>query len=368
MADKYRKNWRENMGEETERPNRGTESGGRWDKGSSGGKNDSSTTPMASGYVESDAVKALREQMEVQLGLKPADYVSQWQPQIDNIANEILTRKDFQYDVNADALYQQYKDRYMDLGQQAMMDTMGQAAALTGGYGNSAAQIAGQQAYQGYLKGLTDKIPELYQLALDRYNQQGQDMYQRYGLLNTQEQNAYNQWQDNFNRWLAERDYSTGRYDTERGFDYGSYRDKVSDAQWKEQMEAEERQLQAQLEAQERQWQAQLQLQREQFEWQKAQAEAAAMAAAGGVYYGGGGSSGGSGGTDYYAMTEDIVRNGGYDNLTNYQIISSSPLTTTQKNQLVTTYTKPALQAAAQAANGTSSIAKAQAAIRRQVK
>lgn len=337
MSEHYRKNWRENMGEETERPNRETESGNRGhnrgDKGSSGGKNNGSTNPMTSGYVESDAVKALREQMEAQMGLKPGDYVSQWQPQIDNIANEILNRKDFQYDVNADALYQQYKDRYMDLGQQAMMDTMGQAAALTGGYGNSVAQIAGQQAYQGYLKGLTDKIPELYQMALDRYNQQGQDMYQRYGLLNTQEQNSYNQWTDNFNRWLSERDYTTGRYDTERGFDYGSYRDKVSDAQWKKE-----------LAAQERQWQAQLQLQREQFEWQKAQAEAAAMAAAGGVVYSGGGSGGGGSGGSNYETAKAILSSGGKTAGEMTGILQDSPLSTSQKITLYKEYVKPVVK------------------------
>jgi len=184
-------------------------------------------------YTESDSVKKFRDQMESHLGLKPADYVSKWQPQIDSTVNDILNRKDFQYDVNADALYQQYKDRYVNLGQKAMMDTMGQAATLTGGYGNSYAQMAGQQAYQGYLQGLTDKIPELYQIALDRYNQQGQDLYSRYGLLSGQEQDAFSKWQTNMNQWLSERDYLAGRFDTERGYDYGQYRDAVADDQWK---------------------------------------------------------------------------------------------------------------------------------------
>ena len=188
-------------------------------------------------YTESDAVKKFREQMEAQATAKPVDYTSKWQPQIDSTVDSILNRKDFQYDVNADALYKQYKDRYVDLGQKAMMDTMGQAAKLTGGYGNSYAQMAGQQAYQSYLQGLTDKIPELYQLAYDRYNQQGADLYQRYGLLNTQEQNAFNQWQNAYNRWLAEREYASGRYDTERGYDYGQYRDTVGDDQWKAQFD-----------------------------------------------------------------------------------------------------------------------------------
>jgi hypothetical protein len=181
-------------------------------------------------YTESDAVKKFRENMEAHEGMKPADYVSQYQPQIKSTLDSILNRKDFQYDVNGDALYQQYKDRYVNLGQQAMMDTMGQAAKLTGGYGNSNAQMVGQQAYHGYLQGLTDKIPELAQLAYQRYAQQGQDLYQKYGLLNSQEQADYN-------RWTGDRDWLYNMYNTERGFDYGQYRDAVGDDQWKAQFD-----------------------------------------------------------------------------------------------------------------------------------
>lgn len=188
-------------------------------------------------YTESEDVKKWREQMDLNTKEKPADYTSKWQPQIDSTMDSILNRKDFQYDVNSDALYNQYKDRYVNLGQQAMMDTMGQAAALTGGYGNSNAQMVGQQAYQGYLQGLTDKIPELYQMAYNRYNQQGQDLYQKYGLLNTQEQAALDRWNADYNRWLAERDWMAGRYDTERGYDYGQYRDTVADQQWQAQFD-----------------------------------------------------------------------------------------------------------------------------------
>jgi hypothetical protein len=176
-------------------------------------------------YKESDSVKKFRENMEAQNA-----YESKWQPQIDNTVNSILNRKDFSYDVNGDALYQQYKDRYVNLGQQAMMDTMGQAAKLTGGYGNSNAQMVGQQAYQGYLKGLTDKIPELAQAAYQRYAQQGQDLYQKYGLLSGQEQQDYS-------RWIGDRDWLYNMYNTERGFDYGQHRDIVGDDQWKAQFD-----------------------------------------------------------------------------------------------------------------------------------
>ena len=84
-----------------------------------------------------------------------------------------MNRKDFSYDMNSDVLYNQYKDQYQALGQTAMADTMAQASALTGGYGNSYASTVGNQAYQSYLSQLNDKVPELYQLALDNYNRQG---------------------------------------------------------------------------------------------------------------------------------------------------------------------------------------------------
>ena len=184
-------------------------------------------------YEESQAVKNARASLESIAGQKPGAYQSQYQPQIQNLTDQILNRGQFQYDLNGDALYNQYKDRYVGLGQQAMMDTMGQAAKLTGGYGNSYAQMAGQQAYHGYLQGLNDKVPELYQLALQRYNQEGQDLYNRHGLLSSQEEQAYNRFMNDYNMWNAERDWLTGRYDTERGFDYGGYRDAVADDQWK---------------------------------------------------------------------------------------------------------------------------------------
>lgn len=109
---------------------------------------------------------------------------------VNDTMNAIENRQPFTYDLNGDMLYQQYKNQYTHLGDLAMRDTMGQAAALTGGYGNSYAQTVGQQTYQGYLQQLNDKIPELYQLALDQYNREGEDLYNKlsaYGnLYNTE--------------------------------------------------------------------------------------------------------------------------------------------------------------------------------------
>jgi hypothetical protein len=235
-------------------------------------------------YTESNSVKKLREQMEQQ-----APYQNQWQSQLKDTMESILNRKDFQYDVNGDALYQQYKDRYMNLGNQAMMDTMGQAAKLTGGYGNSNAQMVGQQAYQGYLQGLTDKIPELAQLAYQKYAQQGNDLYQKYGLINSQEQAEYN-------RWANERDYLANLFNTERGYDYGLYRDTVGDEQWKAQFEED--------------------LRRYNFEHGLGEF---AVAGGGGGEYDGGGSGGGDGGGTRYNNFMDYMNAEAPKNMTTQQ-------------------------------------------------
>lgn len=196
-----------------------------------------STTPSATpttpkfeyaDYAESDVVKQANDLLQQQIANKPGEYQSNWQTQLNDTLNKILNREKFSYDLNGDALYQQYKDQYTTQGQMAMMDTMGQAQAMTGGYGNSYAQTVGQQTYQGYLQQLNDRVPELYQLALDQHNQETQNLYNQYGLYADRENQEYGRYQDAVNNWNAERDYLTNRYDSERSYDYGKYADERS--------------------------------------------------------------------------------------------------------------------------------------------
>lgn len=193
-------------------------------------------------YKESDAVKQALDKLQSHNQNKPDKFEYDKQAGWDNIMNQILNRKDFSYDLGSDALYQQYKDQYMSQGALAMQDTMGQAAALTGGYGNSYAQSVGQQTYQGYLQQLNDKVPQLYQLALDKYNQETSDLYNKYGLYQSDYDTKYGAHRDDLADWYTDRDYLTGRYDTERQYDYnkytdsrdfayGQHRDKVTDWQ-----------------------------------------------------------------------------------------------------------------------------------------
>lgn len=193
-------------------------------------------------YQKSDLVTQAEALLQQQLANKPGEYQSQWQANIDEILSQIQNREKFSYDLNSDALYQQYKDQYILQGQQAMMDTMGQAQAMTGGYGNSYAQSVGQQAYQSSLQQLNDRVPELYQLALNQYNREGEELYNQYGLYADRENQDYGRYRDAVSEYYTELDRLTNdaRYQSETEYNryldqynqaYGEHRNAVSDWQ-----------------------------------------------------------------------------------------------------------------------------------------
>lgn len=142
---------------------------------------------------------------------------------INKYYNDLLNRKDFSFDLNSSALYNQMKDQYTKQGQLAMMDTMGQATAMTGGYGNSYAASAGQQAYQQNLDKLNEAVPEIYQLALEQYQIQGQNMMDKYAIAAGERDTAYGMYRDETADYYADKDFA-----------YGQYRDSVADWQYED--------------------------------------------------------------------------------------------------------------------------------------
>ena len=155
--------------------------------------------PMANEQIK-QAWDILQQNNASRPGAWTDPYLDQYMGYLDQYAN----RGPFSYDVNSDALYQQYKDQYIQQGRMAMMDTMGQAAAMTGGYGNSYAQSVGQQAYNQHLNQLNEIIPELYGMAYDRYVQEGQDMLNMYNLYKGLSDQSYDRHQGALENWYRE--------------------------------------------------------------------------------------------------------------------------------------------------------------------
>ena len=181
---------------------------------------------------------------------QPDPYESQWSGTINNLLDQIVNREDFSYDFNADPLYQQYKDQYTKQGKNAMKDTVAQVSNMTGGYGNSYAATAGSQAYQNYLEQLNNKIPELYQMAMNKYKMDTDTLMGKYNAVGSQEDREFGQWSTKYGLWQGDRNYALNAYATlfdqdissqtfnsnnwkdDRTYNYNLWRDSVGDDHW----------------------------------------------------------------------------------------------------------------------------------------
>lgn len=202
---------------------------------------------LEGGYTPSGSVTAAKSYLQQVQGSRPGAYQSRWDAELTSLYDQITNRKPFQYDLGQDALYQQYKEQYQRLGRQAMEDTMGQAASLTGGYGSTYSQQVGQQAYNAYLQSLNDIVPDLYDRAYSRYQDEGQELYNRYGLVEGRENMDYSRYRDTVSDYYSDLADARSAYNSERSFDYQQYADQLS--YWSKKAAQEQEAYLAQLEA-----------------------------------------------------------------------------------------------------------------------
>lgn len=172
-------------------------------------------TPNSQYSYDASGDAAYQQALQVlqQAQQQKPNYAGTYDNQLQDIYNQIVNRDKFKYDLNSDMLYQQYKDQYVNLGQMAMKDTMGQAAALTGGYGSTYGQMVGQQQYDAYLQQLNDVVPELYGMALDQYNAEGDRLMQQYGMVGDMRDDEYGRYQDALNQYWMNVDRAQGAAD-----------------------------------------------------------------------------------------------------------------------------------------------------------
>ena len=160
---------------------------------------------MTSDFVtSSDYNKALT--YTKQLLDKVNNQKTSYTDQLNAFRNQYNNREKFSYDLNKDALFQNSLSSAMNQGKNAMQDAMGQGAALTGGYANSFATSAGNQAYNQFVKGAYDNIPAYYQMALDAYNQEDQRLTNKINITQTADQTENSRNMDLYNIYKNKTD------------------------------------------------------------------------------------------------------------------------------------------------------------------
>lgn len=150
-------------------------------------------------------------------GIPQPEYTNRYDATIQDLLGQIVNREDFSYDPEKDPLYGQYRKQYAREGQRATADALGAAAAASGGIASSYANTAAAQAGNYYAAQMTDKIPELYQLAYNKYLSDYNMKLSDLGAVQGTEQSDY----DKFLNELQQ-------YNTNRTFDYNAWLDEYN--------------------------------------------------------------------------------------------------------------------------------------------
>ncbi len=130
------------------------------------------------------------------------------------LLDKILNREDFTWSKDTDPVFGEYQKQYLREGERATANALAQAAAASGGQTSSYAATAAAQAGNYYAAQLSDKIPELYNQAYQRYLSEYEMMANDLGLVNTQQQLGYQEYLDKL-----------GQYNTDKNFAYQQYMD-----------------------------------------------------------------------------------------------------------------------------------------------
>lgn len=139
-------------------------------------------------------------------------YQNRYDSTIQDLLGQLINRKEFSYDPETDQLYSQYRKQYTREGQRATQDALGAAAAASGGIPSSYAVTAASQAGDYYASQMTDKIPELYQLAYNKYMNDYNMQLSDLGAVQGAEQSDYEKYLNALNQYNADRSFSYGQF------------------------------------------------------------------------------------------------------------------------------------------------------------
>lgn len=206
------------------------------------------------GFTPSAQLQQAQQQLQSMQQQKPSAYQSAYTPQLQAQFDAIMNRQPFQYDAATDPAFQQMTDLYTQQGRRAMQDTMGQSMTMTGGYGNSYAQGAGQAAYGQYMQNLNALAPEYMNAAYTRWQNEGADMVDRYNMIAARDESDYGRYTDQLNQYFAELDRAQQNADTLYNREYGAYQDELSRQQVQEEMAFQKEQYQGQLDSEAREY------------------------------------------------------------------------------------------------------------------
>ena len=239
--------------------------------------------------------------------LSKSTYTSKYGAQLDNKLGDILNNPDFNYDVQKDPMFQQYKQEYIDLGKEAVQNNVQAASQLTGGYGESYSAKAASQANQRYITEMSERIPQLMEAAMNKYQMERENNYKQFGALQGEENRLYGQYRDTVEDYYKDYGNLVSGYTSaqsqenlDREFEYRKQRDAIEDARADDELKYKYKRL----EQESNQWMQDNDLKQKQYEAALAKAQEKIKSKSGRRV-----SSGGSSGIDDFFKLKDTSRN-----------------------------------------------------------
>lgn len=171
---------------------------------------------------EAETARSAAEQIEASAPEAPqSDY-------LDAAWEALQAQGPFSYDLASDPLYGQYAALYQKWGRQAMEDTVGQASALTGGYGSTYAESAGAAAYGRWMDELGSLTPEFYDRALSGYEAERSRLRDNLTAAQARNSAEWERYRAARSDWESDRASAWERADEAAEMSYREYQDLLS--------------------------------------------------------------------------------------------------------------------------------------------
>ena len=142
-------------------------------------------------YYSPSARVAAAKKLRDEYALTRPGFVYSKEDKLKEAEKAYYSPESFRYDPQNDPVYLRYKEQYLKNGRNAYRDALAEGSFATGGYSNSYAEAAANEAYSRYAEKLTGVIPELYKAAYERYGDSVRAAKNALEMLYSDKKNEY---------------------------------------------------------------------------------------------------------------------------------------------------------------------------------
>lgn len=169
------------------------------------------------------------------------DFQNPYQDAYDKALNAVMNQKGWSYNPENDMAYQAAKKQYLREADRATKNTMGQAAAMTGGIPSTAAVNAASQAGDYYRTQLSDQLGSYMDRSYQRYVDAIGNDFDRLSAIRSMSNDARDQYDTDrnfgYNQWTDDLGYRTDREQADYERKQDEYNKQMTEKQYSDSLD-----------------------------------------------------------------------------------------------------------------------------------